>query len=148
MALNALSSFNDGKIPHAPPSGQGGSQLAGVYQLQRNGGALAFMKFENVDLRRPTNSVDVSNPDGSPLGGFDVAKHDNGTATIQIPNVAGPFPLRGDYFTEDLTPDGVIGVQTYRLTEVGSPYPMEDYWKVNVTFKRVYNSANFTSSSQ
>lgn len=87
---------------------------------------------ENINIDRPTVSIDRKNEIGKPTGFILVEAPVTGTLTWQYTENKTPIP--SDKFTE--TFDSVIGAETFVVTQVGTPLAQLDYFKTNISFRK------------
>lgn len=100
-------------------------------------GGVTFVA-ENIGFQQPSTSVERRDEDGDPSGQVIVAGFDNGTATLQLATTATTPVTIGATFT--LSRAGGLATIGCVVSEVGDVLSQLDIKKLNISFRRRYNS--------
>lgn len=100
-------------------------------------GGVTFVA-ENINFTQPSTVLERRDEDGDPSGQVIVANFDNGTATLQLATTATTPVTIGATFT--LSRSGGLATVGCVISEVGDVLSQLDIKKLNVSFRRRYNS--------
>ncbi len=87
--------------------------------------------LESITVTLPTKFIERHDEKGGPNGWVAVRQNETASAVLQVP-VEDAFPALGDYFSQSL---GGSVASRWVIIDMGVPYEINSYRKVNITLR-------------
>lgn len=104
--------------------GQGSPSTLGTYIL------------ESITINRPTSKISRPDQIGGPNGFVLVNKEEDGSCVVQYASSSATWPKNGDWFQD--TFDANVGVEKFVFHDLGFPFEIGGYFKVNAKLSKAY----------
>lgn len=129
MSGLANPAYNDNNVPY-------GSRTESLKRGQTSPTTLGTYILENITINRPVAEIDRTDQVGGPNGWVAVNKQEDGSVTVQYASTSATWPQNGDWFQDTFDPN--IGVEKFVLINLGIPFEINGYFKVNAKLKKAY----------
>jgi len=125
---------NDGTIPYGSEVLSIGTFAAGTPPTITSG--VSYIA-DNITFNRPAKTIERTNADDEPTGQVSYAGFVTGSATLQLATTATAIPTQGQHFVSSISG----AVEAFYIDSVDQPFSKEAETKVNINFRKVYNTA-------
>lgn len=92
---------------------------------------------DSISFNRPAKVIERTNENDEPTGQVIVAGFVTGSATLQLATTSTAYPTQGQHFVHSISGS----VEAFVIDSVDQPLTKEGESKVNITFRKVYNTA-------
>lgn len=125
---------NDGTIPYGSDVIAIGTFTGGAPPTI---GSTTNYVADSISFNRPAKVIERTNENDEPSGQVIVAGFVTGSATLQLATTSTAYPTQGQHFTHSISGSA----EYFVIDSVDQPLTKEGESKVNITFRKVYNTA-------
>lgn len=138
-----MSAFkNDGTIPYGSQVLSIGTLVPGATPTISSG--VSYVA-DNISISRPGKTIERTNQLDEPSGQVSYPGFVTGSATLQLATTSTLVPLHGKHFVLtvfDTDGDADNDVEAFYIDSVDQPISKDSETKVNITFRKAYNTAS------